>query len=104
MCLDVHVCVCVCTHVCMCTCACVCANLWVCKFVCVHVSTPRLLITSGKICTPYDWLNKFYNFYVATLVGVVGLSINACHGNQPNKSKLALFKPSMHFKQSFKVL
>ena len=28
----------------------------------------RLLITSGMIWIPYDWLNKFCNFYVAALV------------------------------------
>ena len=29
---------------------------------------PRLLITSGMIWTPYDWLNKFYSFYMAAEV------------------------------------
>ena len=40
---------------------------------------PRLLITSGMIWTPYDWLNKFYSFYMATLVNIVdgcGLGID----------------------------
>ena len=29
---------------------------------------PRLLISSGMIWTIYDWLNKFYSFYMATVV------------------------------------
>ena len=48
-----------------------------CVFVCV--STSRLSITSGMIWTPYDWLNKFYSCYMATLVGIVdghGLGID----------------------------
>ena len=40
----------------------------VCLFVC---SPPRLLITSGTIWTPYDWLNKFYSCYIATVVVIV---------------------------------
>ena len=39
--------------------------------VCVCVSAPRLLITSGVIWTPYDWLNKFYSCYMATVVIIV---------------------------------
>ena len=31
-------------------------------------------MTSGVIWTPYDWLNKFYSCYMATLV----ISINGC--------------------------
>ena len=50
---------------------------------CVCVSPPpRLLITSGVIWTPYDWLNKFYSFYMATAVIIGsgrGLRIEA-HG------------------------
>ena len=41
----------------------------VCVFVC---PPPRLLITSGVIWTPYDWLNKFYSCYMATIVIVNG--------------------------------
>ena len=41
----------------------------VCVVVCVCVCPPlRLLITSGMICTPYDWLNKFYNCYMTNVV------------------------------------
>ena len=43
--VDVYVCVCMC--VCMCACVCV---------------PPGLLITSGVMWTPYDWLNKSYSF------------------------------------------
>ena len=35
---------------------------------------PRLLITSGMMwcdIDPYDWLNKFYGFYMATVVGII---------------------------------
>ena len=31
----------------------------------------RLLITSGVIWTSYDWLNKFYSCYMATVVVIV---------------------------------
>ena len=56
---------------------------------------PRLLITSGVILTPYDWLNKFYRFYMAAVIGIVNrhdLSIDAHRTNQPNKNKLVLSK------------
>ena len=56
---------------------------------------------------PYDWLNKFYSFYVTAVVGIVGrhgLSTDAHHENQPNKHKLALYKPSIHFNISSKQL
>ena len=44
---------------------------------CVCVSAPRLLIISGVIWNDinsiiyYDWLSKFYSFYMASLV-VIG--------------------------------
>ena len=45
----------------MCACLCVC-------------SPPRLLVTSGVMWAPYDWLNKFCGFkrqlYSVLLVGV----------------------------------
>ena len=34
---------------------------------------PRLLIISGVMwcdIDPYDWLNKFYGFYMAAVVGI----------------------------------
>ena len=52
---------------------CVCV-LCVCVCVCLHVCPlPRLLITSGMKwydIDPYDWLNKFYGFYMAAVVGI----------------------------------
>ena len=59
----------------MCVCVCVC--------VCV-CPPPRLLITSGMILTPYDWLNKFCNCYMAIVVGINnghGLGIDTHRGN-----------------------
>ena len=41
---------------------------------CVRLSALRLLITSGVIWTPNDWLNKFYNCYMAT----VAIIVNGC--------------------------
>ena len=45
-------------------------SVCVCVCVCVCVSTPRLLITSDMIWTPYDWLNKFYGFYMVAVVDI----------------------------------
>ena len=66
-------------RVCMCVCVCV----------CVRVPTPRLLVTSGVIWTTYDWLNKFYTCYMATVAIIIngcGLGIDMPHENQPNNS------------------
>ena len=41
-----------------------------CVFVCVSIS--RLLITSGMIWTPCDWLNKGYSFNMAAVVVTSG--------------------------------
>ena len=55
----------------------------VCVYVCLRVCVclpSRLLITSGVIYTPYDWLNKFYSCYMANVVIIVngrGLGIDA---------------------------
>ena len=52
---------------CVCMCMCVCPPL-------------RLLITSGVIWTPCDWLNKLYSFYMAAVVIIVdgcGLTVEA---------------------------
>ena len=69
--------------------------------VCVLYLPLTLLITSGVIWIPYDWLHKSYGFYVAAVVIIItkhGLSIDAHHKNQPNKWKLGLlYKPSIHF-------
>ena len=60
----------------------VCVHAYMCTCICVYVSPPpRLLITSGVIWTPYDWLNKFYSIYMVAVVGIVsrcGLSTEAC--------------------------
>ena len=55
----------------------------VCVFVCV-CPPPRLLITSGVIWTPYDWLKKFYSGYMAIVVVIVnghGLCIDMRHNH-----------------------
>ena len=60
----------------------------------------RIFITSDVMWIPYDWLNKFYSFYVAAVVSIIsrrGLSTDAHHENQHNKCKLALYKLSIHF-------
>ena len=44
---------------------------------------------------------------MAAIVGIVswrGLRIEACHRNQPNKSKLALYKPLLYFCSDLKQL
>ena len=56
---------------------------------------------------PYDWLSKFYSFYEAIVIGIVssrGLIIDARYGNQPNKSKLAVYMLSILFNSSLKWL
>ena len=66
------------------------------EYVCL---SPKLLITSGMIWTSYDWLNKFYSFYMAAVVDIIsrhGLRIDARHTNQPYKNKLELYKPLIH--------
>ena len=68
------------------------------------VSAPRLLITSGVMwcdIDPYDWLNKFYGFYMTAVFGIAsgrGIGIHTRRGNQPNKSKLAMYKLLLHCK------
>ena len=57
---------------------------------CVSVCLPpRLLISSGMIWTPYDWLNKFYSCNMAAVVDVIsrgGLSIEESRTNKPYKT------------------
>ena len=65
MCVRVSICVCVCMYVCVCVCVCVC--------LCVCLPL-KLLITTGVMwcdMDPYDWLNKFYSCYMATVVGII---------------------------------
>ena len=57
--------------------------------------------------TPQDWLNNLYSFYVEAVVNIVSrhglnLGVNACHENQPNQYKLAVYKPSIYFNCSLK--
>ena len=76
-------------------------------FVCLHVFAPEAVRTVGMVWTPYDFKNKFYSFYVATVVSIIsrcGLSIDVHHKNQPNKHKLALYGPLIHFNSSLKWL
>ena len=50
---------------------------------------PRLLIISGVIRTPYEWLNKFYSCYMAIVAVIVngrGLVIDTRRRQQPIKS------------------
>ena len=85
----------VCVCLCVCVCVCVCACVHACVRVCVCVVALRLSITSGVIWTPYDWWDKFYSFYKAAIVSIVskcGLSIDEHCRNQPNQSKLLLYK------------
>ena len=78
---------------------------------CVYLraaSAPRLLITSGMIRIPHDCMVKqVLQLHVAAVVGIIsrcGLSIDPHHRNQPNKSKLELYKPSIHFSNHLKQL
>ena len=69
-------------------CFCVDGHLCVCP-------PPRLLITSGMIWSQYDWLNKFYSFYMAAIVGIISKhspTIEAHHREHPNKSHEFTFK------------
>ena len=64
------------TSVCVCVCLCVCPP-------------PRLLITSGVIWTSYNWLNKFYSCYMATVVVIIngnGLGIGTRRRHKPTKN------------------
>ena len=76
----------------MCVC-CVCVVYVECVLCTLHVCPPlRLLITSDVIWTLYDWLNKFYSFYMAVvlIISSGGLRIKAHCRNYPLNS---------HFKQ-----
>ena len=75
--------------------------------VCCVCPLLRLLITNGMIWTPCYWLNKFYDFYMAVVVGIVrgcNVSIHTHRGNYPSKSKSALFKPLLHCYNHLKQL
>ena len=88
----------------MCVCVCVCVCVCACLHWCVCVYPPDVINIKWTL---YDWLNKFYSFYVAAVVGIIsrhGLSIDVHHGNQPNKHKPALYKPSTSFNSHLKLL
>ena len=56
----------------VCVCVCVCVRVRACVSVCVCApKVTKLLITSDMIWTPFDWLNNFFNLYMAALVGIV---------------------------------
>ena len=55
----------------------------------------------------YDWLNKFCGFYMATIIGNISgqdVSMHIRRKNQPNKSKLVLYKPLIHCNNNLKQL
>ena len=54
----------VCVFVCVCVCVCVCVSLPL-----------RVLIKSGVICTSYDWLNKFYSCFMASITSLSLMSV-----------------------------
>ena len=62
---------------------------------CLCVSAlEAIIITSGMIWTPYYWLTKGYNFYMAAVVIIGGghcLRIEQRWRNQPSKSKPSLY-------------
>ena len=69
----------------------------VCMSVCVSVSVCpplRLLMTSGVIWTPHDWLDKFYSFYMAAVV-----VISSGHGLRELKCVMVtnLIRVSQHY-------
>ena len=67
-------------------------------FACVSATKA---ITSGMmIWTPYDWLNKFYSFYMAAAVVFISrhcLRIEEHCKNQSYKTKLSQYKPLLSF-------
>ena len=72
----------------------------VCACVGVGVSAPKATNNYWDDMDPSDWLNKYYSFCMAPIVGIVsscGLRNEARRRNQPIKSKLALYKPLLHF-------
>ena len=77
-------------------------KLILCGCVCVR-PPPRLLITSGMICTPYDWLNKFYSYMGAVVRIVSGVALASIRVVE-TKSKLALYKLLIHCNSRFKQL
>ena len=74
----------------------------------ITVNISAYVYGSSVIMAPYDWLIKFYSFYMITIVNInigYGLIIEVHHRNQPCKSNLLLYKPlicfSSHLKQTY---
>ena len=64
-------------------------------------------MTSGMIWIPSNWLNKFYSFCMVAIVSIVSRCVlrnEVRRRNQPNKSKLALYKSLFHFYSHLKQL
>ena len=81
-------------------------KLFLCGCLYVCVSTPQavdnyIVAWFGMILGPYDWLNKFYRFYMVAIVGIVircGPSYNwSVSSKSIEQSKLVLYKPWIHF-------
>ena len=56
---------------------------------------------------PYDWLNRFYSFYMVAVVVISSgclLRIEAYCRNQPYKTKPSLYKPLLLLLQWFKTV
>ena len=80
-------------------------DVCVCVSVCLSVCLPpKLVITSGVIWTSHDWLNKFYSFYIAAVFSIVSRCDLIIEAHQPNKSRLVLCKPLIHFNSHLKQL
>ena len=82
-------------------CVCVCVCLSVCLSVCPKAYND-LWCDMNLIR-----LNKFYCFYMATVVGIIsghGLTTDAHHRNQLNMSKIALYKLLPHVNSRLKQL
>ena len=60
------------------------------------------VVWCGMIWTYYNWLKKFYNFYMAAVVSITsrhGFRIEVYHGNK-YKTKLVCIRCYFHFKNS----
>ena len=71
---------------CLCVCVCVCVCVYACVRACVHVCVcvPEAINNSYVIWTSYDWLNKFYGCYMATVSIIINgysLGIDTHCGN-----------------------
>ena len=76
---------------------CVCACVRACMHACVCAPNLKAINNQWYLWTPYDWLNKFYSFYIAAVAGDISrcsLSIDTYSENQPNKHNIILY---IHF-------